>query len=48
MFSLSLSSRSDIEPVDPSEAAAIVEEVLIQEYFKVASLIILVYDAGQY
>ena len=45
--SLKLSSRSDVQPVDPSVVPEFVRVTVTDQYFQVAILAVLVYDAGK-
>ena len=46
-LAMALSARSDIEYVDPSEVPLFVKEIVIQQYFNVATLTVLVFDASR-
>ena len=45
--SLLLSSRSDIQPLDPSQVPEFVRGDVVDQYFQVAILTVLVYDTGK-
>ena len=45
---LVFSSRSDIEPIDPNEVSELVTQTVVEQYFQVATLTVLVYDAGKH
>ena len=47
-LAMSLSPRSGIEYFDPSEVPLVVKETVIDQYFQVATLTVLVFDASRF
>ena len=45
--SLIFSSRSDVQLVDPSQVPEFVRDYVLHNYFQIAILTVLVYDAGK-
>ena len=47
-LAIALAPRSIVELVDPNVASRIVKEIFIAQYFQVAILTVLVFDASRY